>query len=643
MTRMTSLRALLSRLADPPHRLVHFVIAAVPVALLGVHLKIIRSLAFYPSAGLLDRLAQISSDVAFGAAWVIGWLLLLAYGHRLRTTRLYLALTCTLLIGLFAVVNHTFMMRTGNAPAWNNVVTLVNDLEALGGMFGAQVDRATVSLVSALLIWVIVAPWVLTPVVDAIRCWARPPETSRPLRLTRRTALGGSAATLALVLASMWTAPTASAMFSLAPPVQLAMTPIRKANAFPEELESSAIVVPDPANTRAVPRGDGARRNLVIITLESTRDSSTLPADVRQSVTPVLDELKGRSLAPERGYTVLPHTTKALIGTTCGQTPPLDYENSEAETNGLYARCLPDLLGEHGYRSAFFQSATEHFERRRAVVANMGYDEFHPVDQLPKERFHKANYFGYEDDIMLEPQREWIEEHRDQPFVLGILTVTAHHDYNMHGYPQLDFVDNTMFNNYLNGVHYQDAYVGKVIDMFKELGLYENTIFVIAGDHGEGFGEHRIYQHDNTIYEEGARIPMLIHDPRHSPELVDGPASQLSLAPTALDLLGFDLVSSDLDYLPSWLSGQPQPPVTITCLAAIKCAATVEGDLKVIHHFGDRRDEVFNLAEDNYEQSDLAGDLDEEWVTARADLALQWWLSTDATYQAYREAHPHAD
>ncbi|HMR49276.1 MAG TPA: sulfatase-like hydrolase/transferase [Arachnia sp.] len=638
---MISVRALVSRLADPPHRLVHFVIAAVPVALLGVHVKIVRSIVYYPAAGLLDRLAQISSDIAFGAAWVIGFFLFLASGRRLRTTRFYLALAWTLLIGVFTVVNHAFMMRTGNAPAWHNVVTLLNDLESLGGMFGAQVDRATVSLMSAVLIWVLIAPWVLSPVVDAIRCWARRSTTSRHMRLSRRVALGGVAATLALVLASLWTAPTASAMFSLAPPVQLAMTPIRKATAFPEELESAEVVIPDPANTRVIPRDDAPRRNLVIITLESTRDSSTLPADVRRSVTPVLDDLKEQSLAPERGYTVLPHTTKALIGTTCGQTPPLDYENSEAEANGLYARCLPDLLGAHGYRSAFFQSATEHFERRRAVVANMGYDEFHPVDQLPKEDFHKANYFGYEDDIMLQPEREWIEENRDQPFVLGMLTVTAHHDYDMHGYPQLDFVDNRMFNNYLNGVHYQDAFVGKVIDMFKELGLYENTIFVIAGDHGEGFGEHRVYQHDNTIYEEGARIPMLIHDPQHGPQRVDGPASQLSLAPTALDLLGFDLVSSDLDYLPSWLSTQPQPPVTVTCLAAVKCAAVIDGDIKVIHHFGDRRDEVFDLAEDNYEQTDLAGDLDEDWVAERTDIALEWWLSTDAVYQAYREAHPH--
>ena len=68
--------------------------------------------------------------------------------------------------------------------------------------------------------------------------------------------------------------------------------------------------------------------------------------------------------------------------------------------------------------------------------------------------------------------------------------------------------------------------------------------------------------------------------------------------------------------------------------------ATLEGDYKVIHHFGDRRDEVFNLVDDNYEVQDLAGELGEEWAAERSKIALEWWVTTDATYRAYREANP---
>ncbi len=74
--------------------------------------------------------------------------------------------------------------------------------------------------------------------------------------------------------------------------------------------------------------------------------------------------------------------------------------------DGIPARCLPDLLRDQGYRTAFFQSATEDFERRGQVVVNRGYEAFYPVETMDKGGFEKANYFGYEDDVMLEPSRE---------------------------------------------------------------------------------------------------------------------------------------------------------------------------------------------------------------------------------------------
>jgi lipoteichoic acid synthase len=51
--------------------------------------------------------------------------------------------------------------------------------------------------------------------------------------------------------------------------------------------------------------------------------------------------------------------------------------------------------------------------------------------------------------------------------------------------------------------------VKHLLEQYKELGLYEETIFVLYGDHGEAFGEHGLYQHDNVAYEEGLRVPLL--------------------------------------------------------------------------------------------------------------------------------------
>src|SRR5690606_13236958 len=225
----------------------------------------------------------------------------------------------------------------------------------------------------------------------------------------------------------------------------------------------------------------------------------------------------------------------------CGIEPPLDTANTESDERGVASRCLPTLLAEQGYRTGFFQSAVENYDRRRALITEqLGFEHFDSVDTMPTQGFGKSNYFGYEDDVMLAPSREWVEQ-SDEPFLLGYLTVTAHHDYAMpDGFETEHLSDDPELNGYLNGLRYQDRFVGKVIQQFKDLGLYEDTIFVITGDHGEGFGEHQLRQHDNTIYQEGVLVPLIVHDPQRfsGGERVATPVQHPAILPTVTDLLG---------------------------------------------------------------------------------------------------------
>ncbi len=184
-----------------------------------------------------------------------------------------------------------------------------------------------------------------------------------------------------------------------------------------------------PTNTRLVTTRDDGRRNVVVVVLESTRARSTTPYNEDLETTPFMDELAEESLLAERAHAVVPHTSKALVGSLCGVTPPLDTEKTESEPDIIPARCVPELLDERGYRSAFFQSATKTFERREQLVENFGYDDFYPLEEMDRAGFEKTNYFGYEDDIMLEPSRTWLEENGDGPFFTTYLTLTGHHNY----------------------------------------------------------------------------------------------------------------------------------------------------------------------------------------------------------------------
>lgn len=255
------------------------------------------------------------------------------------------------------------------------------------------------------------------------------------------------------------------------------------------------------------------QKNIVIVVLESFGAST-----IQKDITPNLYQLKLNSLNFENTYSVIPHTSKALVTIHCGDIPYLSPYLLESNL-GTRSDCLATELKNEGYQTVFFQSVTQYFENRKALVKQLGFDEFIPLESMDKTSFEAVNYFGYEDDIMLPVSKEWLlKKDSKKPFLASYLTGTSHHNYHTpSSFPNQNFVTQKNKNRYLNASHYVDRFVGKLIQQYKELGLYENTIFVFVGDHGEGFGDHRPLMHNNNLYNSGIKIPLIIHDASREP------------------------------------------------------------------------------------------------------------------------------
>jgi iduronate 2-sulfatase len=71
----------------------------------------------------------------------------------------------------------------------------------------------------------------------------------------------------------------------------------------------------------------------------------------------------------------------------------------------------------------------------------------------------------------------------------------------------------TLIHGYHAAVSYMDTQLGRVLDEADRLGLGENTIIVLWGDHGWHLGDHGIWC-KHTNYEEATHIPLLIVAPR---------------------------------------------------------------------------------------------------------------------------------
>jgi Flp pilus assembly protein TadD len=87
----------------------------------------------------------------------------------------------------------------------------------------------------------------------------------------------------------------------------------------------------------------------------------------------------------------------------------------------------------------------------------------------------------------------------------------------------------------------------------------DSTLVVVAGDHGEAFGEHGEIGHSIFVYDATLRVPLIVAGPAVAPRVVEGPVTLADIAPTATRLLSVDGFDADgIDLSPA-LAGSAVP------------------------------------------------------------------------------------
>jgi arylsulfatase A-like enzyme len=89
-------------------------------------------------------------------------------------------------------------------------------------------------------------------------------------------------------------------------------------------------------------------------------------------------------------------------------------------------------------------------------------------------------------------------------------------------------------------VAFTDKHIGRVIDAVQEAPWGSRTAIIVTSDHGEAFGEHRMFRHGFELWESLVRVPLIVHVPNAKPSRVDARRSLIDLVPTVLDLLRID-------------------------------------------------------------------------------------------------------
>ncbi|MCK4304782.1 MAG: sulfatase-like hydrolase/transferase, partial [Candidatus Eisenbacteria sp.] len=155
-------------------------------------------------------------------------------------------------------------------------------------------------------------------------------------------------------------------------------------------------------------------------------------------------------------------------------------------------------------------------------------------------------------------------------------------------------------------VRHVDDNIGRLIDLLKQLGIYNESLIILTSDHGEEFWEHGGYEHGHTLYNELLWVPLIIKLPGSTTtgqihSLVD----ITSITPTILEACHIEY---DANYLsvPSlsacWdprRQAAPGRPLVSTGLLYYEDRESVRlGAYKYIRSLVRGREELYNLDDD---------------------------------------------
>ena len=124
------------------------------------------------------------------------------------------------------------------------------------------------------------------------------------------------------------------------------------------------------------------------------------------------------------------------------------------------------------------------------------------------EGFYKKTMDRYMLSVL---QEQLILRRRDQPIFFFINWMTAHNRYHpFHHYQEGRTISPYDWSSeYDLALKYCDSRLQDLIDIFRQAGEIDRTVFVLTSDHGELLGEYDIYGHHKTLFEPVLHVPLI--------------------------------------------------------------------------------------------------------------------------------------
>ena len=309
--------------------------------------------------------------------------------------------------------------------------------------------------------------------------------------------------------------------------------------------------------------------NVLLIAIDSLLATHMSCYGYQHLTTPHIDRFATEGVLFERNYSPHVPTTSAyatmLTGMDCFSHEVVALRHRGGLTEKVES--LPEILRRHGYASTCVGFTGN--PSSRGFDEYLDYKAWGTWDERPLRKAENLNAVAI-------PELERLAG-QDQPWLLFLRHMDPHapylppapYDRAFYGGDECDPNNKSMepvfsfkpfcdfhaswlpegitdkdyvIAQYDGEVAYMDACIQRIFARLEGLGLAENTLVVLNGDHGETLYDHECWFDHHGIYDVTLHVPLILRLPGVLPagKRVSGYAQHQDLTPTILEILGLD-------------------------------------------------------------------------------------------------------
>ena len=355
-----------------------------------------------------------------------------------------------------------------------------------------------------------------------------------------------------------------------------------------------------PRPPAPVPRSPA--RHLVLVTIDTLRADHVGAYGYAAATTPALDAVAREGARFEQAFATAPITLTSHASLLTGLYP----QKHGARHNGLrLAAGTPTLAGrlrEQGFATGAFVAA---FPLDRRFGLDAGFDLY--GDHLPRGPDGRPAVERPGHEVVDEAIAWWLRAGTGRRRFLWVHLFEPHAPYGKPG----DAALKPPIERYDGEIAEADRQVGRLVAALA--GSQGETLLVVAGDHGEAFGEHGEVAHSHFVYDTTLRVPLLMRGPGvPAGAAVREPASLVDVAPTVTRLLGVPPLDGDGTDLSPAFDGHPLPARDLYAESFAPLLDFGWSPLRTLRSgrwkaIEAPRPELYDLSADPGEERDLAG------------------------------------